>query len=244
MKPYNSSRSKKEEVRSMFDAIAFRYDQLNHLLSLGIDRSWRRKVVRRVKAFGANRILDVATGTGDLALMMARACPSATIEGIDLSEQMLAIGQQKVELADLQKRVFLSQGDAESLSMESDSYDCVTVAFGVRNFENIGRGMAEIHRVLRPGGRVYVLEFGLPKNKWLGGFYRFYFHRVLPGIGRWISKDKQAYTYLPKSVDHFPYGEGFVRVMREAGFEQVAYCDLFGGVAQIYEGVKSRNINA
>lgn len=238
MKPYNSSRSKKEEVRSMFDAIAFRYDQLNHLLSLGIDRSWRRKVVRRVKASGARRILDVATGTGDLAVMMARACPSATIEGIDLSEQMLAIGQQKVEWAGLEKRVFLSQGDAESLSMEDNSYDCVTVAFGVRNFEDIDRGMAEIWRVLRPGGRAHVLEFGLPKNNLLGGFYRFYFHRVLPGIGRWISRDKQAYTYLPRSVDHFPYGDGFVRVMRRSGFDAVDYQDLFGGVAQIYEGVK------
>ena len=227
----------------MFDAIAFRYDQLNHLLSLGIDRSWRRKVVRRVKSLGAHRILDVATGTGDLALMMARACPAATIEGIDLSEQMLAIGQQKVELAGLEQRIFLSQGDAESLSMENDSYDCVTVAFGVRNFEDIDRGMAEIWRVLRPEGRVFVLEFGLPKNKWLGGFYRFYFHRVLPGIGRWISRDKQAYTYLPRSVDHFPYGEGFMRVMRQSGFEEVNCRDLFGGVAQIYEGVKPQNLN-
>ena len=227
----------------MFDAIAFRYDQLNHLLSLGIDRSWRRKVVRRVKSLGAHRILDVATGTGDLALMMARACPAATIEGIDLSEQMLAIGQQKVELAGLEQRIFLSQGDAESLSIENDSYDCVTVAFGVRNFEDIDRGMAEIWRVLRPGGRVFVLEFGLPKNKWLGGFYRFYFHRVLPGIGRWISRDKQAYTYLPRSVDHFPYGEGFMRVMCQSGFEEVNCRDLFGGVAQIYEGVKPQNLN-
>lgn len=226
----------------MFDAIAFRYDQLNHLLSLGIDRSWRRKVVRRVKASGGLRILDVATGTGDLALMIARACPSATVEGIDLSEQMLAIGQQKVELAGFQKRVFLSQGDAESLAVDSDSYDCVTVAFGVRNFEDIEKGMAEILRVLRPGGRVYVLEFGLPKNKLLGGFYRFYFHHVLPGIGRLISRDKQAYTYLPRSVDHFPYGAGFVALMERRGFAGVTCSDLFGGVAQIYEGAKPRDL--
>lgn len=222
----------------MFDAIAFRYDQLNHLLSLGIDRSWRRKVVRQVKASGAVRMLDVATGTGDLALMIARACPQTTLEGVDLSEQMLAIAQQKVELAGLQKRIFLSQGDAEALPMRDHSYDGVTVAFGVRNFEDIEQGMAEIFRVLRPGGQVWVLEFGLPKNKLLGGFYRLYFHHILPGIGRMVSRDSQAYTYLPRSVDHFPYGERFMVLMGRAGFVSVGCQDLFGGVAQIYEGTK------
>ena len=168
---------KKEEVRSMFDAIAWRYDRLNHLLSLGIDRSWRRKVVRRVKALGARRILDVATGTGDLAMMMAQACPASTIDGIDFSEQMLSIGRQKVERAGLQHRISLSEGDAEALTARADCYDAVTVAFGVRNFEHTERGMAEILRVLRPGGRAYVLEFGLPKNRCLGAWYRRYFHR-------------------------------------------------------------------
>ena len=146
----------------MFDAIAFRYDALNHLLSMGVDRSWRRKVVRRVHVAKPATILDLATGTGDLAIMLARKCPQSAVTGIDLSEQMLAIGRQKVSQAGLEQRITLMQGDAENLPAEDNSFDAVTVAFGVRNFEDIARGVAEIHRILHPGGIVCVLEFGMP----------------------------------------------------------------------------------
>ena len=238
MKPYNTTESKKEQVRSMFDAIAVRYDALNHLLSMGVDRSWRRKVVRRVHAAKPATILDLATGTGDLAIMLARECEQSAVTGIDLSEQMLAIGRQKVSQAGLEQRITLMQGDAENLPAEDNSFDAVTVAFGVRNFEDLARGVAEIHRVLRPGGIVCVLEFGMPRNKIFGTLYRFYFHRVLPAVGRMISHDKSAYTYLPQSVDEFPYGEKFRGMLLQAGFTDCRITNLWGGIAQIYYGRK------
>lgn len=222
----------------MFDAIAFRYDALNHLLSMGVDRSWRRKVVRRVHAAKPATILDLATGTGDLAIMLARECPQSAVTGIDLSEQMLAIGRQKVSQAGLAQCITLMQGDAENLPAEDNSFDAVTVAFGVRNFEDIARGVAEIHRVLHPGGIVCVLEFGMPRNKIFGTLYRFYFHRVLPSVGRMLSHDKSAYTYLPQSVDEFPYGEKFRGMLLQAGFTDCRITNLWGGIAQIYYGRK------
>ena len=208
----------------MFDAIAFRYDALNHLLSMGVDRSWRRKVVRRVHAAKPATILDLATGTGDLAIMLARKCPQSAVTGIDLSEQMLAIGRQKVSQAGLEQRVTLVQGDAENLPAEDNSFDAVTVA--------------EIHRILHPGGIVCVLEFGMPRNKIFGTLYRFYFHRILPAVGRMLSHDKSAYTYLPQSVDEFPYGEKFRGMLLQAGFTDCRITNLWGGIAQIYYGRK------
>ena len=204
----------------MFDAIAFRYDRLNHLLSMGVDRQWRRKVVRRVKASHPSTILDLATGTGDLAILLARNCPAAHVTGIDLSEQMLAIGRHKVMQAGLAERITLEQGDAENLPVTDNSFDAATVAFGVRNFENIEKGLSEIFRALRPGGAVYVLEFGMPQNRLFGALYRLYFHRILPTIGRLISHDKSAYTYLPQSVEEFPYGKRFCKILSDTGFTQ------------------------
>lgn len=221
----------------MFDTIARRYDRLNHLLSLGIDRSWRRRVVGRVRAQGAGRVLDAATGTGDLAILMARKCSEMRVDGIDLSENMLAIGRTKIERAGVQDRVALIQGDAEAIDAP-DSYDAVTAAFGVRNFADIPAGLAEFHRVLRPGGKAYVLEFGRPKRGLFGWLYRFYFHGVLPVIGRLVSRDREAYSYLPRSVDTFPYGEPFLTLMREAGFANCSLKNLTFGVAQLYEGTK------
>lgn len=222
----------------MFDAIAFRYDRLNHLLSMGVDRQWRSKVVRRVKASHPSTILDLATGTGDLAILLARNCPEAHVTGIDLSEQMLAIGRHKVMQAGLAERITLEQGDAENLPVTDNCFDAATVAFGVRNFENIEKGLSEIFRTLRPGGAVFVLEFGMPQNKIFGALYRFYFHRVLPTIGRLISHDKSAYTYLPQSVEEFPYGKRFCKILSDTGFTQCRITNLWGGIAQIYYGVK------
>ena len=178
-------------------------------------------------------ILDLATGTGDLAIMLARKCPQSAVTGIDLSEQMLAIGRQKVSQAGLEQRITLMQGDAENLPAEDNSFDAVTVAFGVRNFEDIARGVAEIHRILHPGGIVCVLELGMPRNKIFGTLYRFYFHRILPAVGRMLSHDKSAYTYLPQSVDEFPYGEKFRGMLLQAGFTDCRITNLWGGIAQI-----------
>lgn len=238
MKPYDNQAGKKEQVRTMFDAIARRYDLLNHLLSLGIDRGWRRKLVRGVRRSGALRILDVATGTGDLAILTAKAIPDARITGIDLSEQMLAIGSEKIFRARLDARIALETGDAEALRFDTGEFDAVTVAFGVRNFENLRQGVGELFRVLRPGGTLWVLEFGMPRLKLFGSVYRLYFHRVLPFLGGIISRDRKAYSYLPRSVEGFPYGQGFAGMLKDAGFVSVGIENLFGGVAQLYRAEK------
>lgn len=238
MKPYNSSESKKEEVRTMFDAIAFRYDLLNSLLSLGIHRSWRRRVVKQVKKRSPKRLLDMATGTADLAIALAGAMPQAEISGVDLSENMLALGRVKVERKGLAQRIHLRQGDAEHLSDPQGTYDAVTVGFGVRNFEDIPLGISEMFRVLKPGGELYVLEFGTPRNRCFGAFYRFYFHHILPTVGALLSKDKRAYTYLPHSVDAFPERDAFLEILNRAGFTEASFQNLFGGVAQIYRARK------
>ena len=206
MKPYNQTESKKEQVRTMFDGIARRYDLLNHLLSLGIDRGWRRRVVRMVRLHRPAEILDMATGTGDLAIMLAEACPAAQITGIDLSERMLAIGREKVERKGLSGRIRLSQGDAETPRYGEGRFDAATVAFGVRNFEDLPGGMTGLYRALKPGGRLYVLEFGMPQNRIFRACYGFYFLRVLPRIGGMISKDGAAYAYLPNRSANFPTG--------------------------------------
>lgn len=238
MKPYNETESKKEQVRDMFDGIARRYDLLNHLLSLGIDRGWRRRVVRRVRRGNPSEVLDMATGTADLAIMLGRACRNARITGVDLSARMLAVGREKVARAGLSERIELREGDAESGDYGTDRFDAATVAFGVRNFEDIPGGIAGLFRALKPGGRLYVLEFGMPKHKIFGALYRFYFHRVLPRLGGLISRDAKAYAYLPESVEEFPYGEAFARMLAEGGFAECRIEHLFGGVAQIYSATK------
>jgi demethylmenaquinone methyltransferase/2-methoxy-6-polyprenyl-1,4-benzoquinol methylase len=272
--------SKKEAVRGMFDDIAPTYDALNHFLSLGIDRSWRRKLVAMAYtrlsradeeaprlALRATRralehpqlhrgasssaspraglctassdsfpsILDVATGTGDLAISLARRIPGAIVTGVDISEGMLSLGREKVSKAGLADRVTLETGDAEALRPPDGSFDCVTVAFGVRNFGDIPRGLGEMRRVLRPGGVCYVLEFSEPTVPIFGPLYRFYFHRVLPWVGRVASRDGGAYSYLPRSVDGFPAPERFSAMLREAGFTAVRIKRLTFGVAYIYE---------
>ena len=242
MKPYNDKEGKKEQVRTMFDGIARRYDLLNHLLSLGIDRGWRRRVVRRVRQARPAAVLDMATGTGDLAMMLASACPQATITGVDLSERMLEVGQRKIEAAGLASRIRLSQGDAESDGYGTEAFDAATVAFGVRNFEDIPGGIAGLYRSLKPGGRLYVLEFGMPRNKIFGALYRFYFHRVLPRLGGLVSRDAKAYTYLPQSVDEFPYGSAFAGILSDAGVRRCRIENLSGGIAQLYSAEKPAGI--
>ncbi len=239
MKPYNQEQTKKEQVEEMFDNIAPTYDRLNHIMSLNIDRIWRRRVMRIIRRAKPQRIMDVATGTGDLAIAMARKVENAQILGVDLSEEMLSEARKKIKRLELEKRITLEKGDAENLTMvASESVDAATVAFGVRNFENIERGLSEVYRTLRPGGKLVVLEFSMPKNRLVRWVYRQYAHRLLPRIGGMISKDKQAYTYLPDSVEEFPAPERFAEILKGVGFKSVKLSSQSFGIAYIYDATK------
>ena len=238
MKPYDSERGKKEQVQQMFDNIAPTYDALNHTLSAGIDRLWRRRAVRIVAGRNPRRILDVASGTGDLALALARRMKEAKVTGADISEGMLAIAREKAGRAGLADRTEFVAGDAEALDFADGSFDAATVAFGVRNFGDIDAGLREIRRVLRSGGMLTVLELSTPRNRAVGWLYGVYAHRILPWVGGVVSKDRAAYRYLPESVDEFPAPGRFVEMMSEAGFNDCRTRSLTFGVARIYTGVK------
>lgn len=221
----------------MFDQISHRYDLLNHLLSVNIDKAWRNKAIKMLKAFQPKTILDIATGTADFAIAAGKLNPEK-ITGIDLSEGMLRIGRQKVEKKGLSNLIELRKADSEALPFENHSFDAAVVGFGVRNFENLEKGLAEIFRVLRPGGVFVVLEFSLPKNKVFRSLYFFYFLKVLPWLGRLISKNSRAYTYLPESVREFPDGENFARILEKAGFEKCRWVPQTMGIATIYQAQK------
>ncbi len=222
----------------MFNDIAPKYDFLNHFLSLGIDKIWRRKVIRKIINDNPTDVLDIATGTADLAILLARKHPRVNIIGIDLAENMLAVGRKKVEEFNLSNRIVLKQGDSLSLPFENDSFDVAMVAFGVRNYENPVKGMEETLRVLRKNGKFYVLEFSMPRRFPMAQLYRFYFWAILPLLGRMVSGHKQAYTYLPESVTAFPDGNNFILLMEKAGFSDCKYRKLSFGIATIYEGKK------
>jgi ubiquinone/menaquinone biosynthesis methyltransferases len=237
VKPYHSEGSKKEQVAEMFDNISRRYDFLNHLLSLNIDKAWRKKVLKRVAEQEAKSVLDVATGTADLALALGKQGVAEVI-GVDISAGMLAVGQRKVERLKLGEKVRLDLGDSEDLPYPDDRFDAITVAFGVRNFENLNQGLREMHRVLKPDGVLLVLEFSQPQSFPFKQLYRFYFKRILPNLGRLVSRDARAYTYLPESVDAFPYGEAFEQELKRAGYRDLRSKALTFGVATLYEGRK------
>lgn len=217
----------------MFNSIADRYDFLNHFLSLGIDRQWRKRLVKEVSAFQPSSILDVATGTADVAIELSRLNPQSII-GIDISEKMLDIGKIKIKEKNLQNLIELLVADSEHLPFDSESFDLVTVAFGVRNFENLMAGLTELHRVLKPGAILAILEFSLPTNRLLGNLYLFYFRNFLPLIGRMISGNKMAYNYLPDSVSSFPHGRAFSSLLTEAGFDNNWFIPLTFGIATLY----------
>ena len=228
MKPYNTDQTKKEEVREMFDNIAPKYDLLNHTLSMSIDRVWRRRVVGEVRRAKPGRILDVATGTGDLAIAMARRIRDVQVLGVDLSEQMLAVARRKIEARGLDGRIVLDRGDAERLA--------VADAFGVRNFGDLGAGLRELARTIKPGGKVVILEFSRPRNRVFRALYEFYSYKILPRIGGLVSRDKRAYEYLPASVGEFPAPEEFMAMMARAGFRNCRARSQSFGIAQIYIG--------
>ena len=236
MKPYNTDQTKKEEVREMFDNIAPKYDLLNHTLSMSIDRVWRRRVVGEVRRAKPGRILDVATGTGDLAIAMARRIRDVQVLGVDLSEQMLAVARRKIEARGLDGRIVLDRGDAERLAVADASVDVATVAFGVRNFGDLGAGLRELARTIKPGGKVVILEFSRPRNRVFRALYEFYSYKILPRIGGLVSRDKRAYEYLPASVGEFPAPAVFLEMMEKAGFRNCRARSQSFGIAQIYIG--------
>lgn len=235
--PYLSAETKKVQVRNMFDAIAKRYDFLNHFLSLGIDRMWRNIAARSLRNHPASLILDVATGTGDFAFTLCRFTP-ANIIGVDISQNMLAIGQTKVLKARLAHRIQLQLADSEDLPFPENHFDAATSAFGVRNFEDLRKGLSEVVRILKPGGKVVILEFSEPQGGVFRPLFRGYFKYILPLMARCFSPDKQAYHYLPESALRFPSGQTFLNIMDECGFCRVQQQTLTWGVASVYSGFK------
>ncbi len=230
---FRNTTVQKQHVRSLFDSIARRYDILNHLLSAGIDAYWRRRAISRLRPWTGGRILDVATGTADFAIAAARLAPREIV-GVDIAEEMLALGRKKLSARGLSGLVALRKGEAESLPFPDGSFDGAIVAFGVRNFENLDAGLAEMRRVLRPGGKLLVLEFSRPGRFPVRQIYMLYFLRVLPFVGRLISGNGEAYAYLPESVMAFPEGAEFLAILQGAGFTNAAAERLTFGIASVY----------
>ncbi len=236
--PYkDQTQSKTEQVATMFDNISKRYDLLNHLLSLGIDIYWRKRAINLLRGEKPKAILDIATGTGDFAIEALSLDPDKII-GVDISEGMLAIGRQKLLKQHLDHKIELCTGDSERLLFEDNIFDAVIVAFGVRNFEHLEQGLADMYRVLKPGGMVVILEFSKPTKFPLKQLYNFYFTYILPSIGRLISKDQSAYTYLPESVRAFPDGKAMLEVLNKVGYKNTICRSLTFGISSIYTGKK------
>ena len=237
--PYQKTDAgKKEQVAEMFDNISESYDFLNHFLSMGIDNIWRKKAIDQLKDIQPQVMLDVATGTGDFALMAYKRLKPTLITGIDISEGMLEVGLKKMEDKALVNQIHLQYGDSENMPFEDNRFDAITVAYGVRNFENLLKGLKEMHRVLNENGRTIILEFSNPKKFPIKQAFNLYFKYILPGIGKLVSKDNRAYTYLPESVKAFPEGENFLSILKEAGFSNTRQIKLSGGITTIYIGEK------
>ena len=233
-----SGESKKKQLEKMFDDIASRYDFLNHFLSVGIDIGWRKKAIKELRTLNPLSILDVATGTADMAILASKLLKANKIVGIDISEGMLEIGKKKVEKLGLQRRIELLKGDSETILFDNNSFDAVTVAFGVRNFQDLELGLSEIKRVLRPGGKLIVLECTKPKLPVIKNFYNLYLKVIAPWIGRVISKNKNAYQYLNESVQKFPEGKDFVQILNKLGYKNASCKTLSLGISSIYSGEK------
>ncbi|MCC6372861.1 MAG: bifunctional demethylmenaquinone methyltransferase/2-methoxy-6-polyprenyl-1,4-benzoquinol methylase UbiE [Bacteroidia bacterium] len=235
--PYNTGEEKKEQVAQMFDNIANRYDLLNSILSLGIHKGWRRKCVQLLRNKQPQNILDVATGTGDFAIECAKLNPKK-ITGVDISEGMMQFGREKLVKLNLDKLIILEYGNAETLSYADNTFDAIVVGFGVRNFQNLEKGLANLLRILKPGGQLVVLEFSYPRNPLVKGMYNFYFSYITPLVGRIFSKDTRAYTYLTESVKAFPNNENFTQIMKNLNYKNTNFKTLSLGIAAIYWGEK------
>ncbi|MCM1309834.1 MAG: bifunctional demethylmenaquinone methyltransferase/2-methoxy-6-polyprenyl-1,4-benzoquinol methylase UbiE [Bacteroides sp.] len=235
--PYGSDAPKEQQVEAMFDSIAPAYDLMNRAMTFGIDRLWRAKAVGMLRREGGpSRILDIATGTGDLAILLARKLPGAHITGVDLSAGMLAVGREKVTKAGLTDRISFSEADCLALPFADGEFDCITVAYGVRNFANLEAGYREMRRVLRPGGTLCVIELSTPVNPLIKPLYRFYTRTIIPAVGRMVSKDSRAYSYLPESIAAVAQREQMTALMQRAGFSHTFYRPLTFGVCTIYLG--------
>jgi demethylmenaquinone methyltransferase/2-methoxy-6-polyprenyl-1,4-benzoquinol methylase len=238
VKPYGKADStKKEEVAEMFDNISKRYDFLNHFLSLGIDKIWRRKAIRILSKSQPKVILDIATGTGDFAIAALKLKPTKVV-GLDLSAGMLEVGRVKMKKKKIDHIIDMIQGDSENLPFDSNHFDAFTVGFGVRNFENLEKGLGEMLRVLKPNATGVILEFSKPKKFPVKQYFKFHSKYIIPKVGSAISKDKSAYAYLPESVAAFPEGQEFIDIMKKVGYRNVESKLVSGGIATIYYGVK------
>ncbi|QDH79141.1 bifunctional demethylmenaquinone methyltransferase/2-methoxy-6-polyprenyl-1,4-benzoquinol methylase UbiE [Echinicola soli] len=236
--PYKDQQEgKKAQVANMFNNISKRYDLLNHLLSLGIDITWRKKAIKMLQKDQPKVILDIATGTGDFAIEALALNPERVI-GVDISEGMLAEGKKKIKNKKLDHLIEMQLGDSEKLLFEENKFDAVIVSFGVRNFENLEKGLADMYRVLKPGGKTVIVEFSKPKKFPFKQGYNFYFKYILPKIGKLVSKDQSAYTYLPESVQAFPDGDKFLTVLEKVGFKNTKCRPLTFGISSIYIGEK------
>lgn len=236
--PYQTESSKKEQVAEMFNNISGTYDFLNHFLSLGIDIIWRRKAIKELKEIQPKIMLDVATGTGDFAFESISILHPEKIIGVDISEGMLAIADKKIKERKLSDVFSVQLGDSEGLKFEDNTFDAITVAFGVRNYENLEKGLSDMLRVLKPNGKIVILEFSKPRNFPIKQGYNFYFKYITPFFGRLFSKDKHAYTYLPESVAAFPDGLTFTALMEKVGYKNTKYRPLTFGISAIYTGIK------
>lgn len=234
IKPYDQAGEKGQQVEQMFDGIAHSYDLLNHLLSMGIDRSWRRKTIKALLGYDHDEILDIATGTGDFALLEAKILQPKKIIGADLSEGMMEVGRQKVKKVGLENVISFQKEDCMNLTFEDNTFDAVTVAYGVRNYQDLDRGLREMLRVLKPGGHVAILELCTPKSFPMKQLFWVYSRVVMPLVGKLVSKDARAYSYLPATMEAFPQGEIMKGIMEKAGFEGVTFKRFTAGLSTMY----------
>jgi len=239
--PFANKASKKEQVSEMFNNLAPRYDIMNRVLSVGIDRSWRKKAIQWLKQEHPRHILDIATGTADMAIMAAKMLKPETITGIDISEKMLEVGRKKIEKEQLGTKIELLRGDGETINFPDNSFDAGMVAFGVRNFENLDKGLKEIFRVLRPGARLVILEFSQPSIPGLKALYNLYMGSIAPGIAKFFRQDKKAYDYLNESAKAFPERKNFEIILKQTGFSDTRWKPLSLGICCIYSGRKPVN---
>ena len=243
IKPYNEEGAKGKQVEKMFDNIAHSYDLLNHSLSLGIDKHWRRAAIKSLEPFAPKRILDVATGTGDFALLSAQKLQPEYLLGIDLSEGMLEVARKKIEKAGLDQTIKFQKDDCMNLSLPSGTFDAVTVAYGIRNFEDLDKGLREMRRILRPGGRLVIIELTTPRKFPMKQLFWCYSHIYMPTVGRLISKDKVAYKYLPATMAAFPQGEVMQGILQRAGYEDVKFKRFTFGLSTLYMAQAPMNNN-
>lgn len=238
IKPYDAEGKKSVQVEQMFDHIAPAYDQLNHTLSLHFDSYWRKKAIRQLKPFHPLRILDVATGTGDFAIQAAKMLQPENLIGIDISEGMMQIGKEKVKEAGLDKVITFLKNDCTQLTLSSNQFDAITVAFGIRNFENLDLGLSEMYHVLKDDGHLVILELSEPQGFPMKQLYQLYSKMVIPTIGKLFSKDRKAYHYLPESIKAFPQGEVMINIIKKAGFRDVRFERLTLGICTLYFATK------